>query len=317
MQPLHGLRPPVPSFRKPLPLRAGDVVAVVAPASSFERAALEKGVAVLGERYRVRYDERIYSRTRYLAGNDERRLTELLAALSDPEIKAVFCARGGYGAMRLLPQLRAWATASRIPAKPLIGFSDITALHQWLQSNAIVSIHGPVLSQLGRLPTESPKRLFSLLESTLPAEPLLGTHTLVGGAAEGALLGGNLSVFTRLLGTPFMPPLDGAILVLEDLSEQPYRLDRMWTHLELAGVFGKIKGIALGEFIGCEPRDGSYTAAEVLRDLAAATGLPCAAGFPIGHGDVNEPVALGVRVRLDASERRLTFLEPAVSTALG
>jgi muramoyltetrapeptide carboxypeptidase len=317
MQPLQNLRSThVPGFRKPHPLRAGDAVAVVAPAGPFERAALEAGAAVLGGRYQVRYDEQIYSRKRYLAGDDDRRLAELIAALSDPQIKAVFCARGGYGAMRLLTRLGAWLTTSRLPAKPLIGFSDITALHQWLQSNAMVSIHGPVLSQLGRLPGDSPARLFSLLESTLPAEPLLGTQTYVGGTVEGPLLGGNLSVFTRLLGTPFMPPLDGAILLFEDVSEQPYRLDRMWTHLELAGVFKKIKGIVLGQFIGSEPRDGGYTAAEVLRELAAATGLPCAAGFPIGHGDINEPVPLGVRVRLDADERRLTFLEAAVSSSL-
>jgi muramoyltetrapeptide carboxypeptidase len=120
-------------------------------------------------------------------------------------------------------------------------------------------------------------------------------------------------VFTRLLGTPFMPPLDGAILLLEDLAERPYRLDRMWTHLELAGVFRKVKGIALGSFTGCEEKDATYTSIDVLRDLAEATGLPCAAGFPIGHGDVNEPVPLGARVRLDADSRRLEFLEAAVT----
>jgi muramoyltetrapeptide carboxypeptidase len=315
MQPLHRLRQPLQGFLKPHAVRPGDPVAVVAPAGPFERAALEAGVAVIGDRYAVRYDERIYSRQRYLAGDDDRRLAELTTAFRDPEIKAVFCARGGYGAMRLLGKLASFTAG--VQAKPLIGFSDITALHQWLQSNAVASIHGPVLSQLGRLPVDSPKRLFSLLESTSPAEPLVGTDSYVGGTAEGPLLGGNLSVFTRLLGTPFMPPLDGAILVFEDLSEQPYRLDRMWMHLELAGVFRRVSGIALGQFIGCEPRDGGFTAAEVLRDLAAATGLPCAAGFPIGHGDVNEPVPLGVRVRLDADARRLTFLESAVSTSAG
>ncbi len=291
-------------------------MAVVAPAGPFERSALEAGVAMIGDRYRVRYDERIYSRHRYLAGDDDRRLAELTAALEDPGIKAVFCARGGYGAMRLLTRLGRWAASSQLPPKPLIGFSDITALHQWLQSNGLASIHGPVLSQLGRLSAESSQRLFSLLESTLPAEPLVGTETYVGGTAEGPLLGGNLSVFTRLLGTAFMPPLDGGVLLLEDVSEQPYRLDRMWTHLELAGVFHKLKGIVLGQFISCEPRDGGFTAAEVLRELAGATGLPCAAGFPIGHGNVNEPVALGLRVRLDADAARLTFLEPAVDTSL-
>lgn len=306
---------PLRSFRKSPAVRPGDTVAVVAPASSFDKAALEAGVAIIGERYRVRYDEKIHSRMRYLAGDDSRRFAELTTALTSPDIKAVFCARGGYGAMRLLPRLASWAAQERIPAKPLVGFSDITALHQWLQSNGIASIHAPVLTQLGRVPADSPKRLFGLLESTGPAEPLVGTDTYVGGTVEGPLLGGNLSVFTRLLGTPFMPPLDGAILLLEDLSEQPYRLDRMWTHLELAGVFRKIRGIVLGQFIGCEPRDGGFTAAEVLRDLAAATGVPCASGFPIGHGDINEPVPLGVSVRLEADEARITFLEAAVGGA--
>jgi muramoyltetrapeptide carboxypeptidase len=307
------MSPPPRSFRKLSAVRPGDAVAVVAPAGPFDKTALETGLAVIGGRYQVRFDERIYSRKRYLAGDDDRRFTELTTALADPAIKAVFCARGGYGAMRLLPRLASWASEHSLPAKPLIGFSDITALHQWLQSNGIASIHAPVLTQLGRVPAESPRRLFSLLESTAPAEPLIGSATYVGGTVEGALLGGNLSVFTRLLGTAFMPPLDGGILLLEDLSEQPYRLDRMWTHLELAGVFRKIRGIALGQFIGCEPRDGGFTAAEVLHDLAAATGVPCASGFPIGHADVNEAVPLGVRVRLEADVARLTFLEAAVS----
>jgi muramoyltetrapeptide carboxypeptidase len=308
---------PLSSFRKPHPLRPGDSVAIVAPAGPFDRAALEAGLTILSKRYRVRYDEHIDSRERYLAGDDNRRFVELTRALADPDIKAVFCARGGYGAMRLLPRLaawqpaQAWAVEHPLALKPLIGFSDITALHQWFQSNGIASIHAPVVTQLGRVPTDSPQRLFSLLESTAPAEPLTGTETYVGGTVEGPLLGGNLSVFTRLLGTPFMPPLEGGILILEDLSEQPYRLDRMWTHLELAGVFRKIRGIVLGQFIGCEPRDGGYTAADVLRGLAAATGLPCASGFAIGHGDVNEAVPLGVRVRLEADVARLTFLEPA------
>jgi muramoyltetrapeptide carboxypeptidase len=306
---------PLQSFRKPRAVRPGDTVAIVAPAGPFDKAALEAGLAIISERYRVRYDEHIHSRVRYLAGDDNRRFLELTTALTSPDIKAVFCARGGYGAMRLLPRLASWAAEERMPAKPLVGFSDITALHQWLQSNGIASIHAPVLTQLGRVPADSPKRLFALLESTGPAEPLMGTETYVGGTVEGPLLGGNLSVFTRLLGTPFMPPLDGAILLLEDLSEQPYRLDRMWTHLELAGVFRKIRGIVLGQFIGCEPREGDFTAAEVLRDLAAATGVPCASGFPIGHGDINEPVPLGVRVRLEADEARITFLEAAVGGA--
>jgi muramoyltetrapeptide carboxypeptidase len=281
---------------------------VIAPAGPFDRESFEAGITILAERYRVQYDPGIFQRDRYLAGDDARRLAELTDALASPEVKAIFCARGGYGTMRLLRKLERPAAG-----KPIIGFSDITALHQWRQSHGVVSIHGPVLTQLGRLGPATSERLFSLLESDAPAAPLQGTGTFVEGIAEGPLLGGNLSMFTRLLGTPYMPSLEGAILVFEDVGERPYRLDRMWTHLELAGVFSQIRGLALGSFTHCEERDADYTSQEVLRDLAVATGLPCATGFPIGHGDVNEPVPLGVRVRLDATTAQLTFLGAAAS----
>jgi muramoyltetrapeptide carboxypeptidase len=298
-------------FQPPPALRARDRVAVIAPASAFDRASFEAGLALIGARYRPEYGPGIFERHRYLAGDDARRLSELDAALAEPDIRAVFCARGGYGATRLLARLAAAGPPG--PPKPLVGFSDITALHLWLQSHGRISVHGPVLTQLGRLPPGTRERLFTLLEATSPAPALPGTHTYVGGVAEGPLLGGNLSVVTRVLGTPFMPALDGAILLLEDQGERPYRLDRMWTHLQLAGVFERVRGIVLGSFTGCEERDASYSSAEVLHELALATGLPCAAGFPIGHGEVNEPVPLGVRVRLDADARRLTFLEAAVA----
>ena len=286
---------------------------MIAPASGFERDAFEAGLALLKARYRVGYGGGLFERERYLAGSDARRLGELRAALADPDIRAVFCARGGYGATRLLARLAGHAPEG--PPKLLVGFSDITALHLWLQAHGRVSIHGPVLTQLPRLSSATCARLFELLESARPAAPLTGTATCVEGVAEGPLLGGNLSVFTRLLGTPYMPALDGAILLLEDQGERPYRLDRMWTHMQLAGVFARVRGIALGSFTACEERGADYTSGEVLRELALSAGLPCAAGFPIGHGDVNEPVPLGVRARLDAAAASLTFLEPAVSAS--
>ncbi|MBV8402655.1 MAG: LD-carboxypeptidase [Gammaproteobacteria bacterium] len=300
-------------FQHFAPLRPQDRVAVIAPASGFDRAAFEAGLALIAARYRAEYGSGVFERHRYLAGSDARRLAELEAALADPGIRAVFCARGGYGATRLLPQL-----APRAPAgapKPLVGFSDITALHLWLQAHGRMSVHGPVLTQLPRLAPATHARLFTLLESAQPAAPLRGSATYVAGTAEGPLLGGNLSVLTRLLGTPYMPALDGSILLLEDQGERPYRLDRMWTHLRLAGVFGRVRGIALGDFTTCEETGAGYTSAEILRELAEATGLPCAAGFPIGHGEVNEPVPLGARARLDAGAATLTFLEAAVSAA--
>ncbi len=288
-------------------LRAGDPVTVIAPAGPFDRASFEAGLAIIARRYEVEYGPGLLMRHRYLAGSDARRLGELWGALAGTDSRAVFCARGGYGVMRLLAGLEGLAPV----AKPVIGFSDITALHQMLQRQRLVSIHGPVLTQLARLDAQAHERLFELLESEAPAADLTGTEMYVSGTAEGPLLGGNLSVLTRLLGTPFLAPLEGAILVLEDTGERPYRLDRMWTHLELAGVFRQVRGIVLGEFSGCEEKDADYSSADVLRELAIATGLPCAAGFPIGHGPRNQPVPLGVRVRLDADNRRLTFLESA------
>jgi muramoyltetrapeptide carboxypeptidase len=298
------------AFQPPPALSPGDRVAVIAPASSFDRASFEAGLALIAARYQVSYGPGLFERQRYLAGTDERRFAELAAALSDPAIRGVFCVRGGYGATRLLGRLA--ALPLRQP-KPLVGFSDITALHLWLQSHGTVSIHGPVLTQLPLLPPATCARLFSLLESPSPPTPLRAVETYVGGVAEGPLLGGSLSMLTRVLGTPCMPDLEGAILLLEDVGERPYRLDRMWTHLTLAGAFERVRGIALGMLVNCEEKGADFSAAELLRELAAATGLPCAAGFPIGHGEVNEPVPLGAHVRLDAGARTLTFLEGGVA----
>jgi muramoyltetrapeptide carboxypeptidase len=293
---------------KPLSLRPRDTVHVVAPASAFDRPGFEVGLALLAERYTPVHRPDIFSSHRYLAGEDPRRLEELSRALLDREARAIFCARGGYGSARLLPDLPLADAAF----SAFVGFSDVTSLHGALQALGRVSIHGPVLTQLGKQPPEVREALFRLLESSEAPPPLTGSATYVPGMAEGHLVGGNLSVLSRLIGTSYMPPLDGAVLLLEDVTERPYRLDRMWTHLRLAGVFSRVRGIVLGDFTACEERNGGYSSADVLRDLAREAGLPCAAGFPIGHGELNYPVPLGTQVRLEADAARLTFLEGAV-----
>jgi len=302
----------VSGYTRPPALQPADRVAVVAPAGPFDRESFEAGLRVLARRYRPVFDEGCFAQKRYLAGDDARRLDELTAALTDDGVKAIIAARGGYGSMRLLPGLWPKLRAGGFRPKPLVGFSDVTALHLALQAAGWLSVHGPVVTQLGTQPAAVVERLVRLLESAgTPAPPLEGTP-VVGGIAEGRLLGGNLSVVTRLLGTPYLPELDGAVLLLEDVGERPYRLDRMWTHLALAGVFDRVRGLALGEFTGCEEPDADYASAEVLAGLAAEVGLPCVGGLPIGHGPVNQPVPLGCRVRLDGTGGRLTFLEPAV-----
>ena len=306
----------VPAFAKPPRLAPGDRVTVVAPAGPVERESLEAGLRVLAGRYEATWDLALLSRARYLAGDDARRAGELCDALGDPLVKGVIAARGGYGSLRLLPRL--WPAPLRDGSPPghsklLVGFSDITALHCALQAMGQVSVHGPSVNQLATQPHAVVERFFALLEdAAAPAAGIAGTP-LVGGVAEGPLIGGNLSLLTRLLGTPWLPRLDGAILLLEDVTEAPYRLDRMWTHLRLAGVLDRVRGLALGEFTECEDPGAAFSSQDVLWGLAAETGLPCVAGLPIGHGAVNVPVALGTRVRLDGGTGMLSFREPAVT----
>lgn len=288
------------SFLTPPPLRPGDRVAIVAPSGPFDRLSFEKGLEVLARRYQPVFTERLFSAHRYLAGTDAARQAELQAALDDDSLRAVFAARGGYGAMRLLPSLRLGSP------KHLVGFSDFTALHCVAQKQGWRSLHAPVLTQLGKQPPDAIERLFALLEGQ-PVAALPALRTVGQGVAEGPLLGGNLSVLSRLIGTPWWPSLRGAVLLLEDVGERPYRLDRMWTHLQLAGLLEGVRGLVFGELTGCEEKDADYTAAEVLEELVRPLGIPCAAGFCIGHGEVNQPVMLGAPVRLDADARTLSF----------
>lgn len=282
----------------PPPLRPGDRVAVVAPAGPFDRPSFEKGLQVLSSRYQPVFTEQLFESHRYLAGADASRGQQLQRALDDDGLRAIVAARGGYGAMRLLPSLRFGAP------KHLVGFSDITALHLAAQRFGWRSLHAPVLTQLGKQPPEVVERLFACLEGRAVA-PLKGTRTVVAGVATGPLLGGNLSVLTRLIGTPYLPSLTGCVLLLEDVGERPYRLDRMWTHLKLSGLLAGVVGVVFGEFTGCDEKDAGYTHADVLDEAAAELGVPCAAGFDIGHGAINQPVVLGATVRLDAHARSL------------
>ncbi len=286
------------SFAPVPPLVPGAEVAVIAPSSPFDREIFERGLAVLASRYRPVIAPHLFERHRHLAGTDEHRLADLAQAFSNPATGAIFTVRGGYGAARLLPHFT--------PApRALVGFSDTTALHAVMQVRGLRSVHGPVLTQLGRLPPAAAVRLFDALEGR-PLAPLAGTRTITPGVASGPLLGGNLSVLSRLVGTPFMPSLRGAVL-LEDVGERPYRLDRIWTHLAQAGAFEGVAGVALGELTGCEEPGASWTAADVLDELAVTLGVPCLGGLPIGHGEVNDAVVLGAQVRLDATTRRLEF----------
>jgi muramoyltetrapeptide carboxypeptidase len=292
----------------PPKLRRGDLVRVVAPSSPFDPDAFEKGVEVLSGRLglvpRMRTD--IVSRRAYLAGDDARRAEEWKEAASDPEARAIFCARGGYGATRILTAVDPAPLLAR--PRAVVGFSDVTAIHAALNRGGLATVHGPVVTQLGRAPEDAVRHLEALLfeepphpgawNVPAPGAGLVAERTVRPGRASGPLLGGTLMILAHLAGTPFAPPVDGAILLLEDVGEKPYRIDRCLTQLRLAGWLQGLAGIALGQFTGCD--DGGVLALDVLREAALALGIPTIEGLPVGHVDANFAVPLGARATLVA-----------------
>jgi muramoyltetrapeptide carboxypeptidase len=301
---------------RPPRLRSGDVVRVVAPSGPIPPDDFAQGAALLADRYQLRYDPvRLLAATGFTAGPDLARLDELHAALREPEARAIVMGRGGYGLLRVLDRLR--PDLLRLHAKPIVGFSDGTLLLAQVARAGVASIHGPVVTQLGRVPASDRESLFAMLENPDCRLLLSGLQPLHAGRAAGPLLGGNLEVFSRLLGTPYLPDLAGAILFFEDVGERPYRLDRLLTHLELAGVFQQIAGIVTGDFVGCdEPatsKVASPSALEVVAERLGRLSIPVAMGAPIGHGARNVALPYGTRVELDAGAGTLTALEGAVS----
>jgi muramoyltetrapeptide carboxypeptidase len=279
------------------------------------RAGFLAGAEILGRRYTLRHDDALFSTEGYLAGSDERRLAELAAALGDPEARAVFMARGGYGLLRLLPFID--PAVLRDAAKPIIGFSDGTALLAQAARADVAAVHGPVVTQLANLPVDDHAALYKLLEQPQPGVLLSGLEGIVPGRARGRLLGGNLEVFSRLVGTPFLPDVAGAILFIEDLGERPYRIDRLITHLDLAGVFGALSGVLVGDFSAClepEPtRASSPVVADVLVERLGRLAIPVARGARVGHGTRNVALPYGALCELDALRGTLTALEGCVS----
>jgi muramoyltetrapeptide carboxypeptidase len=242
----------------------------------------------------------------YLAGTDEQRARDLNDAIADKSIDAIWCLRGGYGAMRILDTIDYQAVA-RNP-KPIIGYSDVTALHAALGRLAnLVTFHGPTARQ--NLPPLSAASLeCALAKGGNPCGAMSAAITLTGGRARGTLVGGNLALLTALVGTPYAPDYSGTIIVIEDVNEAHYRIDRMLTHLRLSGAFAACAGIVFGRFtdIPKEFGDDVWTLPRILADTATRAGVPCVSGAPVGHIDEQWTLPLGARAELDADARTLT-----------
>lgn len=293
----------------PSPLKPGDLVKVIAPSGALkEFEAFEKGLEIWRSRgYRVELGSNWNAKSGYLAGNDSQRRQALAEAWYDSECKAIVCARGGYGGARLLEDWN-WYEDRPIPnPKWIIGFSDVTSLLWSLAKAGISGIHAPVLTTIANEPEWSIQRLFDYIEgrSLLP----LPGQGWGGGKVSGILLPANLTVATHLLGTSIQPSLDRVILAIEDVTEAPYRLDRLLTQWRMMGAFKGVKGIALGRFSRCEPPIGSnsWSVEEVLRDRLSDLDIPIVSNLPFGHDGVNAALPVGQLVWLDAEKGSLQW----------
>lgn len=283
-------------------LAPGARIQLVAPAGPFDVTAFELGAERLRSRYEVHFHPDLIARDGYLAGDDERRSRELRGALARKNIDAIIAARGGYGSSRILPLLA--AEEVRASRAMLVGFSDITALHALWAQAGIASMHGSMVAGIGLAGEAQFKRFCAALEGHFPAH-YDGLEAIVHGTAEGILLGGNLTVLTSLIGTPYFPSLAGSVLFLEDVSERPYRVDRMLTTWRNAGAFRGVRGIVLGAFTNCDPGPDLTPLSAVLRDRLSDLGMPIATGLPAGHIPDNVELPFGRRVTLDANAGRL------------
>ena len=275
----------------PPPLEPGAPIRVIAPSGPFEARLVWRAMGWLSERYEVRYDRSLFAAKGYLAGEDLRRAHELELALSEPDVQAVLCARGGYGASRFAHRLD-WSRLRRAP-RWIVGFSDITALHVEAARVRVASIHGPNVAGLGRGDADAREALVDMLEAPRRERRFDGLDVLVEGKAEGPLHGGNLTLLhaCAAAGRLFVP--DGAVLFLEDVTERPYRIDRMLTTLIAGGHFDRVAGFALGEFTDCAAAKDGVAVPDVIRELLGPLGRPIVTGLPCGHGVVNRPLVLG------------------------
>lgn len=281
-------------------MRPSDAIEVVAPSSPFDRERFERGLAALrGLGLVPRHGQDLFDQQGHLAGSDKRRSGELRAAMAS-DAKAIILARGGYGLLRFATEL------PKPPEKILVGYSDATVLHELFGRAQVPSIHGPMLTQLGE-DQSALERLRALLFGDQPGPLQWTPQFATSGVAEGPLRGGNLASLASLCGTALQPQFAGAIVMLEDLNEPPYRLDRLLTQLLLSGALDRAKGFVIGDLTS--PTEEPAGRIEVVTERLQTLDVPLVFGAPFGHAGRNQPVALGLRHRLDVENGRLEQLE--------
>lgn len=308
---------------RPQRLRTGQTVGLIAPGSSIDEERLQKAIKTIeGLGLKAKYTKNILAERGYLAGTDEQRLSDLHQMFGDPEVDAIWCIRGGYGCTRLLPKIN-YKLIRKNP-KILLGYSDITALLEAVhQKTGLIGFHGPVA--VSEPTTYSMNHLRSVLfepkntvtiqnakENEESTEKNFAIKVLSPGKAKGELVGGNLSLVTSLLGTPYEPCIKNKLLFLEDVGEKPYRVDRMLTQLRQTLDLKKAAGIVLGIFADCEGGKKSLSLMETLEDRLGDLNIPIIYGMSFGHIDHQFTLPVGISAELDTQSATLKLLETAV-----
>jgi muramoyltetrapeptide carboxypeptidase len=302
---------------KPLALKPGDTVGVISVAAAVEHQALDRGLELIKSiGFRARVSKHVLDRDDILAGSDRQRADELQAFFADPDIRAIFVARGGYGSGRILPLLDFEAIA--LTPKPFIGFSDLTFLLNPIVERArMVAFHGPMLAIDHRIEDRN-RRSFEHLQKVLLGQidsfEMDAPRVIHAGTAEGELMGGCLSIVVAMLATPYAPNFDGKILFLEEVGERAYRIDRMLVQLRQSGVLDRCAGIVLGAI---RPFGGEENEARMIQRFVAeqteGLEIPVLFGIDAGHFTNNLALPFGVRARIDTESHCLTILESGVS----
>src|SRR5262245_12384355 len=305
-------------MRKPKALGEGSTIGIIAPASNVDRDALLQGVATLEQMgYRVRFSEQIFSQEYYFAGSHAARAAELMRMFEDPQVNAIFCARGGYGCHHLLQRLN--SEVFRTNPKILLGHSDVTVLLQYLENQCqMVCFHGPMVAREFALkePYFDRQSLLSCVAQPSRGQRITasGMETLRTGLARGRLTGGCLSLLTATLGTPWEAETEGKILFLEDVNAKPYQIDRMLMHLKLSGKLETVRGLVFGVMLNCrQSPDQGYRLQEIILNTIEEYAFPVLYGLPSGHTESGSlTLPFGVEATLNADEQYLELEEVAV-----
>jgi len=310
---------------KPAKLSPGDTIGIISPSGAIKDKSFIENTAnfFTGKGYNVRVSSNAANKNAYFAGKDSERLSDLTSFFEDREIKGIFCSRGGYGCARILSGID-YNLIKRNP-KIFLGYSDITALLLSFYKNlSIVTFHGPLaVADFGRGETNkfTEEYLFKILEGKLPLPHIFNNpfqyECINAGEAEGVLLAGNLSLICSLIGTPYLPDLKNKILLIEEIGEPLYKIDRMLMQLKLSGILNNLKGLLFGEFSSVvKSEDQSVNTLEpidIIKELTQDVNIPIGYGFPCGHSQTKATLPLGINYYFNSSDFKLELREEYLS----